>query len=232
MKETQLFSPLKIWLEGQGYSVHSEVMNCDLVARKGGEMLIVETKLRLSLQLLLQSVQRQEVCDSVYMAAPLTRSRSYPANFSAVKRLLRRLGIGLIFVRFLKTKTRVEVVLHPGEIYVRRRPSLQQAIIREIDGRYTEFNKSGEPVSTEKITAYKQQALYIAHTLAGLGEASPAQLRKLGLPAKTGAVLSGNFYGWFLRPARGRYALSDEGQEALKLYRRIIRQIVKKTNSK
>ena len=54
MKENQLFPPLKTYLEGQGYRVHSEVKNCDLVARKGDEMLIVETKLRLSLQLLLQ----------------------------------------------------------------------------------------------------------------------------------------------------------------------------------
>ena len=226
MKETELSPPLKTWLEGQGYQVHSEVKNCDLVARKDNEMLIIETKLRMSFQLLLQAVKRQEVCDSVYMAVPLTRARSYPDNFSSVKRLLRRLGLGLIFIRFLKTKTRIEVILHPGDFRAFRRPSMKQSIIREIDGRYAEFNKSGEPVGTEKITAYKQQALYIAHALAGLGSTSPAELRKKGLPNKTGAILSRNVYGWFLRPEKGIYMLSEEGHRALELYHEIVEQIV------
>ena len=227
MKESQLFAPLKTYLEGQGYAIYSEVKHCDLVARKGGEMLIVESKLRLSFQLLLQAVHRQEACDSVYMAVALTRPRSYPANFPAVKRLLRRLGIGIIFVRFLKTKTRVEIALHPTIPRAFKSHVRQQSIIREIDGRYAEFNKSGETVSSEKITAYKQQALYIAYTLSSMTVASPATLRKLGLPAKTGAILARNIYGWFLHPARGQYSLSREGRRALTVYRKIVAKIIK-----
>ncbi|MGI9256394.1 MAG: DUF2161 family putative PD-(D/E)XK-type phosphodiesterase [Salinispira sp.] len=227
MKETELFHPIKKWLEGQGYSVHGEVRNCDLVARKGAEMIIVETKLRLSLRLLLQSVGRQEVCNAVYMAVALRKSRTYPADFTAIKRLLRRLGLGLIFVRFLKTRTRVEIALHPGDIYARQRPSMRQSIIREIDGRYAEFNKSGEVIKTERITAYKQQSLYIVHMLADLGESSPVHLREQGLPPRTGAILSRNVYGWFIHPARGRYALSPEGRRALNTYGHIVREIVK-----
>lgn len=143
MKETELFYPIKSYLEAQGYDVHSEVKHLDLVARKGDDLIIIEIKLQLSLRLVLQGVQRQEIHDNVYLAVPLKSRKKYPANFSDVKRLLRRLGIGLIFVRFMKTLTRVEVVLHPDDPRKYNRPRSKRMIISEINGRYAEFNKSG-----------------------------------------------------------------------------------------
>lgn len=35
MKETDLYPPLKTWLEAQGYVVRGEVGRCDLAAEKG-----------------------------------------------------------------------------------------------------------------------------------------------------------------------------------------------------
>ena len=59
MRETELYAPVKAFLEAQGYKVKSEVKGCDVVAvRDGAEPVIVELKLQLSLALLLQGVDR------------------------------------------------------------------------------------------------------------------------------------------------------------------------------
>lgn len=225
MKESDLFNPLQKYLSGQGYEVYSEVKNCDLVATRGEEMLIVEIKMRMSLQLILQAVSRQELNDSVYVAVPLTSGRSYPANFTGIKKLLRRLGIGLIYVRLMKTKSRVEVALHPQDPRLFNIPSRKHNIIREINGRYAEFNKAGEAAKIEKITAFKQLSIRIAVELKKRESASPAQLQKAGLPAKTGRVLSQNVYGWFERVERGVYRISSAGISALERYPEVIRKI-------
>jgi hypothetical protein len=244
MKEADLYNPLRSYFEAQGYSVHSEVKNCDMVLRPaaGGSetgasaeaadgLIVVELKTRMSLQLLLQGVKRQELSDSVYLAVALQRSRGYPANYGSMKTLLRRLGLGLIFVRFMKTRTRIEVVLHPDDPKKFNRPSRARALLREIDGRYAEFNRSGEAVKVEKITAYKQQALYTAVLLGRLCEdgpvsGSPAQLKSAGAPQTCGRILSSNVYGWFDRVEKGQYLLSDAGREALKQYSGEIEKIV------
>ena len=71
MKESQLFPPLKRYLEAQGYTVHGEVKNCDIVARRGEELLVVELKSAISLNLLIQAGERKELSDSVYIAVPV-----------------------------------------------------------------------------------------------------------------------------------------------------------------
>jgi hypothetical protein len=231
MKETELYVPLKRYLEGQGYSVHSEVRGCDLVARKGEELVIIEIKVQLSLRLVLQGVRRQEMYPDVYLAVPVHGARRQPANYGEVRRLLRRLGMGLILVRFLKTKTRVEIALHPDEPVKYNRPRSGRMIISEIDGRYAEFNASGEPVKTEKLTAYKQQCIAIANALSKRQSATPAELRAGGMPAKTQQILSQNFYGWFERIDRGVYCLNDRGRAALTGYREVVRTIEARRNS-
>ena len=53
-----------------------EICGCDLVAIRDGEpplLVIVELKLGLSLELLLQAVDRMPVADSVWLAVPRTR---------------------------------------------------------------------------------------------------------------------------------------------------------------
>ena len=57
--EAALYSPVKQFLERQGYEVKGEVRGCDLVARRGDEPpVIVELKLRFSLPLVLQGIDR------------------------------------------------------------------------------------------------------------------------------------------------------------------------------
>ncbi|HKK64589.1 MAG TPA: DUF2161 family putative PD-(D/E)XK-type phosphodiesterase [Clostridia bacterium] len=218
IKESDLFHPLKRYLEGQGYSVHAEVRNCDIVARKGDELIIVELKSSINLNLLIQAAERKEISDSVYIAVPVPWGAKSPPNFKRIKTLLRRLEIGCILVDFLKTKTKLRIELHPTAHTQKRRPSQKRVILREIDGRYAEFNRGGEAVSEEKITAYKQEALRIAHFLQHNGPSSPAKLRTAGTSEKTQSILLKNVYGWFERQRRGVYQLHPAGSEALDHY--------------
>jgi hypothetical protein len=69
MAETDLYRPVKQFLEAQGYAVKGEIGPCDVVAVRGGEApVVVELKERLSLSLILQAVDRLTVSDTVYVA--------------------------------------------------------------------------------------------------------------------------------------------------------------------
>lgn len=218
MKESELSEPVRRWLEGQGYTVHAEVMGCDLLARKAEELVVVELKTAFSLALVYQGIERQERSDSVYLAIGIQDARKPPPNFGPMKTLCRRLGLGLVTVRFLKRSTRVEVVLHPGDFLPRNRPSGRRAILREIDSRYSEFTRGGITTKDRRMSAYRQQALVCAHLMDQRGQSSPAALVKAGAPKKAGSILSRNVYGWFNKVAKGLYELSPEGRIALGSY--------------
>ena len=218
MKESALHDPVCRWLEGQGYHVHAEVEGCDVLARKDDELVVVELKAAFSLALVYQGIDRQERADSVYLAIPVEDARKAPPRFASMRALCRRLGLGLIVVRFLKRTVRIEVVLHPGEGAPRRSHVGRRAIIREIDSRYAEFTRGGLCARDRHMSAYRQQALVVAHLLGEATEASPSGLVKAGAPAITGSILSRNVYGWFDHVARGRYRLNPAGQAGLKAH--------------
>ena len=232
MKETQLSKPLELWLTNQGYTVSCEVKNCDIVARKGDELIIVELKTRFSLDLVYQALNRKNMTDSVYVAVPVLPGRPSIPKLKEVKKLLFRLEVGLILVRFLKTKTRIEIVSHPGEYNPRKATKKRNAIIREIDGRYSEFNKGGSTNTDQRISAYKQQALVCAWLLNKNGNMSPSSIMKSGGGTKTQQILSANIYGWFDKISRGLYKINPAGTEALNVYKDILKKILVKIESK
>ena len=62
--EVELYDPVKAFLEAQGYDVKGEVRSCDLVAVRPGEPpVLVELKLRFSLSLVLQGIDRLALSD-------------------------------------------------------------------------------------------------------------------------------------------------------------------------
>lgn len=63
--ETDLYEPLRDFLKRCGYKVRAEVLSCDIVAVKDKQVVVVEQKLRLNLELLAQAAQRQKITDSV-----------------------------------------------------------------------------------------------------------------------------------------------------------------------
>ena len=96
-KETDLFPLIKMWLEEQDYKVYAEVKGCDVVARKGKELVLIEIKRTVNMSLVHQIIRRQEVGALVYGAICAPKAYVDKA-WSNTIRLFRRLGAGLITV--------------------------------------------------------------------------------------------------------------------------------------
>jgi hypothetical protein len=220
MRESDLYGPVRSFLEERGWSVQAEVGHCDLTARRGEELLVVELKLRLGMELLRQAVRRQRVCDSVYVCVP--GPLDCGPRWRDTRRLLRRLELGLIIVT-LEPAPRVEIPFHPLPFRKRRDPVKRRALIREIDGRSGSRNTGG--VSRTKIvTAYREGAIRVACALERFGPLSPRALRLLGCGDKTSSMLNSNFYAWFERIDRGVYDLTAAGRASLVDYAEVAQQ--------
>jgi len=213
MAEASLYLPVKRFLEGLGYTVKGEVRGCDLVARRADEPpLIVELKLRFTLALLLQGIDRLAISERVYLAVPRPRrrARGLSPEAPAVRRLCRRLGLGLLVVG----RQSVTVVEEPVPYRPRLSRQRTTRLIDEFDRRRGDPNVGGRnraPV----VTAYRQDALRVAGALAAHGAMRLSELRAATGVADASAILQRNVYGWFARLARGTYALSPNGQDAL-----------------
>lgn len=211
-RESDLYAPVRDFLVAQGFTVQAEVHGCDVTARRGNDLVIVELKRNLSLNLLAQAAQRQTITDSVYMAVPRPAGSLRRGPWRRTVGLVRRLCLGLLLVG--DGDPAIEVVCHPLPYRPRRDKRRRRAILSEIRGRSGDYNlggTGGKPV----MTAYREQALHIARRLAGNGPCSPSKLRCLGCSYKTQSILYDNHYGWFDRVARGLYALSPAGRQAL-----------------
>ncbi|MFB5673273.1 DUF2161 family putative PD-(D/E)XK-type phosphodiesterase [Paenibacillus terreus] len=229
--ETELYAPVKAFFEARGYEIKGEVRNCDLVGVKEGqqEPLIVEMKKTFNLALLLQGIQRLKLSSEVYVAVERNRSKKGAVNqrWNELVDLCRRLGIGLITVTHYKTKPPlVEVLCVPNAAAVKPAPrigSRRDRLLREFNARSGDYNVGGS--SRQKlVTAYREKALRVAAALAALGEASPAQLARASAVSSAASVLQQNYYGWFRRIVRGRYALTPFGEAALTEYAAVLKE--------
>ncbi|MFC3614018.1 DUF2161 domain-containing phosphodiesterase [Lutimaribacter marinistellae] len=211
-READLYAPVKSLLERQGYEVKGEIGAADLVARRGEEEpVIVELKLRFSLGLFHQALARLKVSDLVYVAVLKPTGRTARRALRDNLILCRRLGIGLITVR---GDGRVEVQCDPGPYAPRKSPKRLARLLREFDRIEGDPNTGGS-VRRGIITAYRQDALRCAAHLAGQGTCRGADVaRETGVASAT-RLMRDNHYGWFTKVAKGLYALSDAGAEAL-----------------
>ena len=57
IQESDLYAPIKTFLSGLGYQVKGEINDCDIVAKRGDETLIVELKIELKHYLIITSSQ-------------------------------------------------------------------------------------------------------------------------------------------------------------------------------
>jgi len=218
--EIDLFKPVSDFLVDQGYLVRSEVKDCDIAAVKDEELVIVELKRNLSVDLLAQAAKRQKSADVVYMAVPKPKRLKVNSKWKDIIHLVRRLELGLILVSFKGDKGFVEIAVHPTpydrEASKRGNRKKREGIIKEAKGRYLDANVGGS-TRTKLVTAYKESAIFVACCLDKYGQMSPKQVKELlSDETKPAAILSQNYYGWFDRVEKGIYMINDAGKTALK----------------
>ncbi|MGH1445816.1 MAG: DUF2161 domain-containing phosphodiesterase [Cognatishimia sp.] len=210
MKETDLYGPVKTWLEGQGFEVKAEIGAADVVACRAGEdPVIVELKVGFSLTLLQQAVARQRVSDWVYVAVPRWKGKSGWRTFKGNVGLCKRLGIGVMSVHL--GEGTVQVHADPAEFKPRKSKPRKGALLKEFERRVGDPNKGGTRGTV--VTGYQQEAERCAVYLAEHGECRGSDVAKEADAPKATNIMYNNHYGWFEKRARGVYGLSPEGQK-------------------
>ncbi len=211
--ETDLYPPVKAFLEAQGFAVKGEVGAADVVARRGDEEpLIVELKLGFSLQLLQQAVARQSVSDTVYVAVPRWKGKPGWRTFKGNVGLCKRLGVGVLSVRL--SDGHVQAHCDPVPFQPRKSKVRKAALLKEFDAREGDPNRGGMARETI-VTAYRQGALRCAEFLAVNGPCKGALVAKMTGVIRATAVMRDNHYGWFEKVEKGVYGLSEAGREAV-----------------
>ena len=216
-RETDLYGPIRELLTAQGFEVRAEVNHCDVTAVKGEDLVVVEMKRRFTVDLVAQAVERQSRADSVYVAVPGPVDRRKNRKWRGRIRLLRRLGIGLIVVFHHLGAPRVEIICHPMDYRPHKYKKKRRALLQEIAFRSGDYNTGGS-VRRKLVTAYRENAIFIACCLQAHGAMTPKRLREFGTGEKTQSILSQNHYGWFQRVERGVYVLNAQGALELKSY--------------
>ena len=215
MKETDLYPPIKAFLEGQGYEVKGEVQDCDVLAvRDEQEPVVVELKNTLNIDVLLQAVDRKALTQKVYVGvrAPC---KALERRRKSVFKLLRMLGVGLLTVRLRHGSGTVAVLLDPAPYRPQPSKHRQERLLGEFARRVGDPNLGGSARRQGIVTAYRQRALTLAAHLDTVGPSKASEVaRAVGEP-KARDILYRDVYGWFDRVGRGVYAISPRGQEEI-----------------
>lgn len=208
MRETDLYPPVKAFLEAQGYEVKGEIGPADVVGLRGDDMVVVELKRGFSLALFHQGIARLSVCDCVYVAVARGRGRPWLKSLRENVKLARRLGLGLMSVR-LEGGT-VEVHCDPGPYAPRKVARRVRAMLGEFERREGDPNLGG--LRGVRVTAYRQEALLCAEFLSLAGEARGAEVAKSTGVKRATTIMRDNHYGWFEKVAVGVYTLTEAGR--------------------
>lgn len=220
-QESDLYQPIKTHLQTLGYEVKGEIKDCDIVAKKDENVVIIELKLSLNITLLLQAVDRFSLSDTVYIAVP-KQCGIYKKQSKQVKKLIKRLGIGLIVVDFQKTQQYVEVVSDPQDYSPRINKRKQIGLLKEFNLRVGDTQKGGSTRSKAGLTAYRQRSIRIAKYLTQHPTARGSEINKAIDEPQATLFLRNDYYGWFEKVKRGVYTLSKKGQKELQHWKEII----------
>ena len=206
--ETDLYAPVKAFLEAQGYEVKSEVAGADVVGMRADDPdpVIVELKLAMSLALVQQGIDRLGVTDFVYLAIPQVKGRKTLARHVA---LCRRLGLGLLTVRLRDGF--IEAQCDPGPYAPRKVKARAGRLLREFQRRDGDPNRGG--AAGRIVTAYRQDAQRCAEHLAAHGPCRGAEVKAATGVARATTLMRDNHYGWFEKVAKGTYALTGKGRQ-------------------
>ncbi len=215
MKESDLYLPLKLYLESQNYEIKGEVGNCDVFAIRNAEPpLIVELKLALNLTVILQAIDRLMLTSSVYIGVP-GQCSALKRKYKQVSKLFRLLGIGLITIDPIRKSGGVKVLLDPGEYKPRISKHRQARLLGEFEKRVGDPNLGGSDNQTGIMTAYRQRALRVALFLDNQGPAKASDVARQTAETNARDILYRDVYGWFDKVSRGIYELSPRGKREI-----------------
>ena len=228
MKETDLYAPVKALFVELGYDVQAEVEDIDVLATKADEFVVVELKKDLNLKLIIQGAQRQKLSEIVYVAIPKpTYKIRMSKGFQEKVYLLKRLGLGLVFVSFKKTGDLATIEEDPLIFDLRQAQRLNKKTrdraLKEKSLRSGDYNMGGQKGT--RMTAYKENVLLVAGLLNENGTMKVSDIRALA-GEKTGTILQKNYYGYFRRVKTGYYELTDLGKTAVTTYDYIIKKLI------
>ena len=225
IRETNLYKPVKMFFEAQGYEVKSEIYGCDVVAIKNNNPIaVIELKTKFSLELVLQGVERLSVSGIIYLAILEGPRSGLKKRMNKIIKLCRLLGFGILLVTLPKNAGGyVTQILEPSP----NQPNNQKKskrLLKEFKNRHGDPNTGGS-AATPLMTAYKQNALRIVYELKNGHKTIPELRDKTGL-YNTASILQRNFYGWFSRVDRGVYELSSTGIQSSQEYASMIHDLI------
>lgn len=210
--ETELYAPVKTWLQARGFEVKAEVGGVDVMAvRDGEDPVIIELKTGFSLTLLQQAVARQAITDSVYVAVPRWQGRAGWKAFAGNIGLCKRLGLGVLSVRL--TDGAVEVHSDPVPFQPRKSKPRKGQLLKAFSRLEGDPNVGGTRGAT--VTVYRQDAEKCARFLQDHGASRGKDVAAATGVEKATHMMRVNHYGWFEKVEKGVYALSAAGVAAL-----------------
>lgn len=212
-KETDLYAPIRAFLEEEGYQVQAEVKHCDIAAVKDGQLVVVELKKAFNLKLVYQALERQSLTEQVFVAIPRPKKGHREKAWKDMLRLLKRLELGLLTVALDSPLQTVDVVLEPSDSLAWKNRKKREQVQAEMENRQMDVNVGGM-TRRKIITAFREKSIRLACILEREGQVSTAALRERGMEDCIG-ILSRNYDKWFQRVEKGVYALSEKGKEAL-----------------
>ena len=156
-------------------------------------------------------MDRLALTDLVYLAVG-----QWPKQMKNVRRLCRRLGLGLIVV----SGEKADVVLDPVPYIPRKNKRKAGRMLGEHARRVGDPNVGGQAMRAPLMTAYRQQALRCAELLAVNGPMKLAAMRSMADVPNVASILQSDIYGWFERIERGIYAITPKGRQGLQQFDR------------
>lgn len=219
--EKDLYLPLERYFTALGYKVNGEINGCDLVAEQDGHLIVVEMKLALNLELILQGSERQKIADQVYIAYLKPKPFKHTQRLKRIIGLLKRLEMGLLLVNPEGQQREVEVVLeakpYDREQARARYKRHKNQIVHELHKR--QAKTIGGVTGTKIMTAYREDAISVAECIESHGPLSIKEM-EVALAAlmdgkRLRSILTKNYYGWFIRVERGIYGIGDNWRQDL-----------------
>jgi len=221
MKETDLYLPVKLYFESFGYTVKGEVKGIDVVVMKDGLMVGIELKLHITLKLIYQAIERQKVCEKVYIAVPVEAIKSHKMQLRQFKLLCKKLNIGLLQVGNNQCTLLQDVNSHVGTKSIKN-SKRKKKVRLEFEGRNNDSNLGG--TKGKVFTKYKEKMVLIANLMALDGLCTIKAIKEKSKIYDVANIFQKNFYGWFERIERGKYALTERGIQELELANQVLRK--------